>query len=937
MTVEFRLLGDVEVRIDHRLVEVGHVRQRCVLAALLVDANQTVPVDQVVDRVWGDRVPQRARNALSGYLSRLRRVLAGTADARIVRQPGGYLLAVDPLTVDLHRFHDLARRARSAGDATTAASLMDQALALWRGEAFATLDVPWINTVRDALAVQRLAVLLDRNDIALDRGEHAALLADLSAAVAAHPMDERLTGQLMLALYGCGRQAEALQHYEVIRLHLANDVGVDPGPTLQTLHKQILTADPALTTGAAPDRVEAAAAPERALVPRQLPASLRWFAGRDSELIALDAVLAESKEHPATAVISAVSGTAGVGKTALAIRWAHRVADRFPDGQLYVNLRGFDSSGSVMDPAEAVRGFLDALGVAPQRIPAGLAAQSGLYRSLLSGRRILVVLDNARDAEQVRPLLPGSPGCLAVVTSRVRLAGLVAANGAYPLMLDLLSPAESRDLLGRRLGPDRLAAEPDAVEEIIVRCARLPLALAIVAAQAATDPHASLATIAAELCDAQDGLDSFDLSDPAADVRTIFSWSYHALSAPAAILFRLLGLHLGPDICDVAAASLAGISPARIRLLLRELARANMLTRHTPGRYVFHDLLRTYAREQVYAVESAAERRTALHRVLDHYLHSAHAAAVLLAPNREPIVVDPRLPQVTAIEPADQQASLAWFAAEHANLMVAIDQALRDGFDSHAWQLPWTLNTYLDRQGHWSDWLHVHQTALTAARRLADLRYEAYAHRGLAHAYAALNQHDEATTHLQCALELYAQAGDQSGQAHMHASKTRLLALRGLHREAIDEMRLAMELFQSIGDRPGYAQALGNLGWLQVLVGDYPAAISASRDALDLFDELDDRFAQASAWDNLGRAHHHLDQHGQAVDCFRRALERLDGLGTRFENAQVHIHLGDTFDASGEPESAQAAWRAALDILDELGHPEAERLRARLPAHSLNR
>ncbi|BCJ49913.1 hypothetical protein Asp14428_13880 [Actinoplanes sp. NBRC 14428] len=427
---------------------------------------------------------------------------------------------------------------------------MDEALSLWRGEAFATLDVPWINAVREALGVQKLAVLLDRNDLALDRGQHAALVADLSAAVAAHPLDERLTGQLMRALYGCGRQAEALQHYDAIRLHLAEEVGVDPGPALRTLHLRILMADPALTVGAAAPAPQPAPRQVKGPVPRQLPASLRWFAGRDRELSALDTVLAESREHPATAVISAVSGTAGVGKTALAVRWAHRVADRFPDGQLHVNLRGCDPGGAAMDPAEAARGFLDALGVSPQRIPAGLAAKTGLYRSLLAGRRILVLLDDARDAAQVRPLLPGSPGCLAIVTSRVRLTDLVAADGAHPLMLGLLSSAESRDLLRWRLGAERLAAEPDAVEEIIARCERLPQALALAAAQAATDPCASLATIAASLRDGRPGPDGYDLHHPAADVRTVLSWPRHAPRRPHAA--PLLGLPPGPDICDVA-------------------------------------------------------------------------------------------------------------------------------------------------------------------------------------------------------------------------------------------------------------------------------------------------------------------------------------------------------------------------------------------------
>jgi len=349
------------------------------------------------------------------------------------------------------------------------------------------------------LDARRLAAVLDRNDLALDRGEHAGLLAELSATAAGYPLDERLAGQLMLALYRCGRQANALQRYEEVRARLADELGVDPGPRLQLLHKQILTADTALTAATSPTSRSTPTPP----VPRQLPAPPRSFAGRVRELTALDAILTAG-EQPAAVVVSAVSGTAGVGKTALAVHWAHQVADRFTDGQLYVNLRGFDPSGSVMAPAEAIRGFLDALAVPAERIPASLAAQAGLYRSLLAGKRMLIVLDNARDAEQVRPLLPGAPGCLVLVTSRNRLTGLVAADGAHPLTLDLLSPAEAYHLLAQRLGADRLAAEPDAVDEIITRCARLPLALTIVAARAAYSSF-RLATIAGGLRDAHGG------------------------------------------------------------------------------------------------------------------------------------------------------------------------------------------------------------------------------------------------------------------------------------------------------------------------------------------------------------------------------------------------------------------------------------------------
>jgi len=345
------------------------------------------------------------------------------------------------------------------------------------------------------------------------------------------------------------------------------------------------------------------------------------FVGRSGHLRALDALLQDQGAAPTAVVISAIAGMAGVGKTALAVHWAHRVAGRFPDGQLYVNLRGFDPGGAGLDPGQALHGFLEAFGVPPARIPEDLAAQSGLFRSLLAGKRMLVLLDNARSAEQVRPLLPGSPGCLAIVTSRDKLAGLVATEGARPLALDLLTAADARDLLARRLGADRVAAEPAAIACIIAACARLPLALTIAAARAATSPTFPLAAIAAELREAASALDPFDAGESATDVRTVFSWSYRALSAPAARMFRLLGLHPGPDVAVTAAASLAAVPPGQARALLAELTRAHLLAEHAPGRYAFHDLLRAYASELASAQECPADRASAVHRLLDHYLH----------------------------------------------------------------------------------------------------------------------------------------------------------------------------------------------------------------------------------------------------------------------------------------------------------------------------
>jgi len=544
----------------------------------------------------------------------------------------------------------------------------------------------------------------------------------------------------MTALYRSGRQADALAAYQRLRGTLDAELGLVPGPALRDLETAILRQDPALDAplpiavslaGPAPS-VASAGAAVTVPGPAQLPPPVAAFAGRGAELARLDAL----RPGPdGDAVIAVIAGTAGVGKTTLAVHWAHRVAAHFPGGQLYVNLRGFDPAGpaaaeglgqsGATDPGQALRGFLDAFAVPPERIPARLEDQVALYRSLLAGRRVLVLLDNARDAEQVRPLLPAAPGCLTVVTSRSHLTGLVAGLGAHPLHLDLLPPGEARELLARRLGRGRVSREPDAVEEIIAGCARLPLALTITAARAAASPAFPLAAVAADLREAGHVLDPFDVGDAATDVRAAFWSSYWGLSDDAARLFRLLGLHPGPDVTTGAAASLAGITPDRARGLLGELARGYLLAEQRPGRYACHDLLRAYAAEQAQSAEDEAARQAAVSRLLDHYLHLACAAATQIDPFFAPAVpapataaapatpVAPAAPvssQAAPAAPATTEEALAWFAAERAGLLGAVALAADAGLAGHAWRLAWALSTFLLRRGFWSD----HATACQA-------------------------------------------------------------------------------------------------------------------------------------------------------------------------------------------------------------------------------
>ena len=457
-------------------------------------------------------------------------------------------------------------------------------------------------------------------------------------------------------------------------------------------------------------RATSATAPRRAAgdgpgSPRQLPKPVRHLAGRRAELEELTRLAGTAVEGASAAAVLTIGGTAGIGKTALAVFWAHQVADQFPDGQLYVNLRGFTPAGGPLPPQRAVHGFLEALGVAPERVPLELDGQTALYRGLLTGRRTLVLLDNAYDADQVRPLLPASAGCLAVVTSRSRLTGLIACEDARPLTVDVLSDAQARDLLAARLGADRMLTEPQAVERIVRSCAGLPLALSIVAARAAAHVEVGLATLAQELGDARTGLDGLDGEDAVADIRAVFSWSYRALGLPAARLFRLLGLYPGPDVAAPGAASLLG-EPDRVAdRLLTELRHAHLVAEQSPGRYGLHDLLRVYARELVESVETGAERAAIRRRLLDYDVHSAYGAAMAIHPHRYPIEVSEPDPAVAPEVFAHHGPAEAWLQAEHAGLLAAVDTAAEAGLDRHAWQLAWALSGFHQCGGYWSEWV----------------------------------------------------------------------------------------------------------------------------------------------------------------------------------------------------------------------------------------
>jgi DNA-binding SARP family transcriptional activator len=930
--VEIRLLGPIDVVVDGESRPVRGLRRKAVLAVLALQHGQVVSVQRLVESVWSDNGPSAAVNTLQSHVSHLRQVLGHKTS--IVARPPGYVLDLGSGGTDVEHAENLIRQGMRSADSADAARLLRTALGLWRGQSLADVaGLAWLDGHAERLNQLRTQAVRALLEVRLELGEHALLVRDLERLAAEHPLDEQVHGQLMLALYRSGRQADALAVYRELRSTLADNLGIDPTSALRDLEAGMLRQDPDLN----PSPRTAAAAPPTS-VPAQLPLEVRDFVGRERQLAGLGALLAKVNRPSPTALVAVVSGSAGVGKTALAVHWAHRMAGWFPDGQLYVDLRGYDQSGLVTNPADALRGFLDALDVPSQRIPVGADAQAALFRSLLADRRMLILLDNARDAGQIRPLLPGAPGCLVVVTSRDQLAGLVGVEGAYPLTLGVLTQDESRQLLAFRLGADRIAAEPRAADEIGTRCARLPLALVVVAARAATHPQFSLRALAAELGDSHERLDALAGGDPTSDVRAVFSWSYRALTADAARVFRLLGLPQGPDVSVAAAAGLIGLPVRRTRHLLGELARAHLIVEHVPARYTFHDLLRAYAAELALCTDSAEQRDAAIRRTLDHYLHTAHRAALLLNPHRDPITLPPPDPDAVPEHLADHHVALAWFTTEHAVLLAASRLAVRGGLDRHAWALAWTLHTYLGRQGHWHDWAAVWRVAVEAAARLADPIAQAIAHRGLSWAHVQLGRSEEATRHLREALALWGEVGDPVGQADVHLDLGRGLAWQNRFADALHHAREALDLYRAAGHRAGLAFALNNIGMACVELGHHERALACCRQALALQQELGNLDGEAGAWDSLGYVQHHLGDHVAAIASYQHALTLYRDLGDRYEVATTLGNLGDTRHAAGHLAGAREVWREALSILDDLAHPDADRLRARLradgpPAH----
>ncbi len=701
-TLWIAVLGPVAVWMGGEPVDIGSDAQRVVLGLLAIRHGLPVRPEAISTLLYGEQWARSSRDPALAWVSRLRRTLraaeGGGQAPRLTRARGAYTLSASAAELDLAAFRELARRAaeaRKAGDRLNACRLYERAFQLCHDEPCADLillqDHPALIELRHELADE----LLSFSKVAGDLGRHDMVLRRLESLAAADPLNERAQAHLMIALAACGQQARALSVYEDLRKRLDDELGIDPGEELAAAHLRVLRQD---TGGLRAPLQQAEPTPggDRAArrAPRQLLPAPRCFAGFQDELALLDNIWRE-QPFAGGAPVAAIVGGAGIGKTSLAAYWTRRVADHFGDGQLFADLRGDGPGGQQLAPAEVAGRFLTALGVAGDAVPPDPDARLALYHALLEDRRILVLLDNAGSAEQVRALLPMPPGCFALVTSRNRLTGLAVSHGARLLPLENLSPAESRELLLRGFGAARVTAEAHAVDDIIAACSGLPLALSSVVAQAAGHPGQPLAKLAAGLREPRIRLDTLDTRDTSTSVRAAFSRSAARLTSRSARIFYLLGLHPAGAVTAPEAASLAAVPLSEARHALAEICDEHLLTEHVPGRYRAHELVRAYATEAVQAQQTHDELRSAEHRLLDHYLHTIGGAWKFLLPHRAPLPLPFPLPGVTPVRFRSPAEALDWLHAEGSGFLAAITRAAKGGFTPHAWELPRAVAPFL--------------------------------------------------------------------------------------------------------------------------------------------------------------------------------------------------------------------------------------------------
>ncbi|MDV9172164.1 BTAD domain-containing putative transcriptional regulator [Streptomyces sp. W16] len=957
--LRFSVLGPVRAWRGPVSLPMGSPQQRSLLAALLLREGRTATAGELIDALWGDDPPSQALAAVRTYASRLRKTLdAGV----LVSESGGYAVRGLPEgALDSAVAQDLAteaEKAKSAGDLCHARDLLGRVLALWDGEPLAGLPGPYAEAQRVRLEEWRLQLLESRLDMDLEQGCHAEAVSELTAVTAAHPLRERFRELLMLALYRSGRQAEALAVYADTRRLLADELGVDPRPGLRELQQRILQADPALAEPSAP-AAETVPAPVR---PHQLPATVPDFTGRVSFVSELSDVLASAEGR--VMAVSALAGIGGVGKTTLAVHVAHQARSAFPDGQLYVDLQGAGSRAA--EPETVLGAFLRALGTADSAIPDSLEERSALYRSVLDGRRVLVLLDNARDAAQIRPLLPGTEGCAALVTSRVRMVDLA---GAHLVDLDVMSPEEALQLFTKIVGAERVAAERESALDVVAACGFLPLAIRIAASRLAARRTWTVSVLAAKLADERRRLDELQAGDLA--VKATFELGYGQLEPAQARAFRLLGLADGPDISLAAAAATLDLPVEETEDVLESLVDTSLVESAAPGRYRYHDLVRLYARSCAERDESPTSgTAVALSRLLDFYLATVSGVYLIERPG-DRLVDHLERTAHPGLTFADRHAAQDWLYSEAISLLACVRQAAHTGTLRRAVDTLWAACDLAESGTNSKEYEAVAGRLREVARESGDLRSEGRALLTLAFVHhVSGSRFDAAVQEAEQATELAEAAGDRLTSCWSSNASGAIAMYQSRYEDAEQHFTRAMENFRVVGDRPGEASALCNLSRTHLATGRTESAVALAQQGTAMYDDMEHDLKGANGRYALGLALARSGKLAEATECLQEALRvfrdsrqrlwegmtvfrlaeldltarrpaqaasnaetaltLLRGVGGDWRHGNVLTVLGRALTGIGHLDRAQVCWREALDIFEALGAPEAHEVRALL-------
>ncbi|WP_020579309.1 AfsR/SARP family transcriptional regulator [Actinopolymorpha alba] len=923
--MEFRILGPVEVRQRGEPVPLGGPKQRALLAVLVMNANHVVAVPKLISALW-DEPPETVTSQIQQLVSQLRRALGDRVSRRprIQFRSPGYVLRVEPSESDLASFEDRAadgRAALAAGHHADAATLLRTALKPWRGPALGDAAEPIVRTERPRLDERRLAVVEDRIIADLALGRHSQLIGELTGLVTEHPLRESLRGHLMLALYRSGRQADALHLYHRGRRVLRDELGLDPSAQLQQLEQRILHSDPDLAQLASADSPPFSAVLPTSPSPRspcQLPLDIADFTGRDQQAAELGRLISrESGKPAASTVVAAIAGPGGIGKTALAVHCAHRLRSEFPDGQLYVDLRG--AGQSPLEPAAVLERFLRALGVDGGGIPDELAECATIYRDLVADRRVLVVLDNAASERQIRPLLPGSPSCAALITSRTRLGAL---EGAHHIELDVLQEQAAADLLTRVVGPARVAEDVPAAKEIADLCGHLPLALRIAAARLAARPHWSLSRLVDRLSDERRRLDELVAGDLA--VRTSLATSYQGLTGKAQRMFQLLGCLDLPDFTSSVAGALLD-TPADIADdLVETLADARLLhpSRNDETgqlRYRFHDLVRLYARDLADAELDGSDRLEAIQRGFHYYLGTTRNAADVLSPateDRSSIGILAGELRSSGSTFAARAVAAAWVDAEVANLLAVANQAISDP-EHHPIVVGLSAAAAgpLNVRHRQRTLIELARLAIDAARTTGDERGLAQATNDLAIGYMNTGQVEAALEHAEQAMRYWTLNRDPISQAATLNIIGNLWSQHGDPNLALDNYRQALDIRRRLGHREAQAAILSNLAETLAQEGQCEEALEHLDEALNLYRSEKSVGGEGLVLGTIGKTQLHAGDPARAIDSFERALPLVCLAGQRHFEADFRWHLGTAHHAVGNHEQARASKRQALEIL----------------------